>query len=150
MSYILNKKLGYEKEQVVLLQGANTLGDKIPAFKNELLQLSQVEQVSVSDYLPIRGSKRDGNTFYNDGMDKVERGVITQKWVVDQDYIKTLGMKITNGRDFNPDMVSDSSSIIINQTMARQLNLGDPIGKVIQNWQKYTVIGVVKTFTSSR
>lgn len=146
MSYILNKKLGYEKEQVVLLQGANTLGDKIPAFKNELLQLSQVEQVSVSDYLPIRGSKRDGNTFYNDGMDKVERGVITQKWVVDQDYIKTLGMKITNGRDFNPDMVSDSSSIIINQTMARQLNLGDPIGKVIQNWQKYTVIGVVEDF----
>ncbi len=146
MSFILNTKLGFEKDQVVMLQGANTLGDKIPTFKSELLKLSQVEHVSVSDYLPIQGSKRDGNTFYNDGMDKVEKGVSAQKWIVDNDYIKTLGMKIVQGRDFNPDMISDSTSIIINQTMAKQLNLIDPIGKVIQNWQKYTVVGVVEDF----
>ena len=91
MSFILNTKLGFEKDQVVMLQGANTLGDKIPSFKSELLKLSQVEHVSVSDYLPIQGSKRDGNTFHNDGMDKVEKGIPAQKWVVDQDYIKTLG-----------------------------------------------------------
>lgn len=146
MSYILNKKLGFEKDQVVMLQGANALGDKIPALKNELLKLSQVEHVSVSDYLPIQGSKRDGNTFHREGMDKIERGVTAQKWVVDQDYIKTLGMKILEGRDFNPDMISDSTSIIINQTMAKELNLVDPVGKVIQNWQKYTVIGIVEDF----
>lgn len=137
MNYILNKKLGFEKDQVILLQGTHTLGDKVPEFKSELQKLSHVEQVSVSDYLPIRGSKRDGNTFDN---------VVTQKWVVDADYIKTLGMKIVAGRDFNSDMISDSSSIIINQTMAKQLNLGDPVGKVIQNWQKYTIIGVVEDF----
>lgn len=146
MNYMLNKKLGFEKDQVLLLQGANTLGDKIPAFKSELLKLSQVQSVSVSDYLPVRGSKRDGNTFYNEGMEKIERGVAAQKWVVDADYIKTLGMKLVSGRDFNPDMTSDSASIIINQTMARQLNLENPVGKVIQNWQKYTIIGVVEDF----
>jgi len=146
MNYMLNKKLGFEKDQVLLLQGANTLGDKIPAFKSELLKLSQVQSVSVSDYLPVRGSKRDGNTFYNEGMEKIERGVAAQKWVVDQDYIKTLGMKLVDGRDFNADMISDSTSIIINQAMARQLNLENPIGKVIQNWQKYTIIGVVEDF----
>lgn len=146
MSYILNKKLGFDKEHVLLLQGANTLGDNIKPFKSELLKLSGIESVSVSDYLPVRGSKRDGNTFYNEGMEKIERGVTTQKWVVDPDYIKTLGMKMVEGRDFNPDMISDSSSIIINQTMANQLNLADPVGKVIQNWRKYTIIGVVEDF----
>ncbi|HNF82350.1 MAG TPA: FtsX-like permease family protein, partial [Cyclobacteriaceae bacterium] len=146
MSYILNKKLGFDKEHVLLLQGANTLGDNIKSFKSELLKLSGIESVSVSDYLPVRGSKRDGNTFYNEGMEKVERGVFTQKWLVDPDYIKTLGMKIVQGRDFNPDMISDSTSIIINQTMAKQLNLSDPVGKVIQNWRKYTIIGVVEDF----
>ena len=55
-------------------------------------------------------------------------------------------MNIVQGRDFNPDMISDSTSIIINQTMAKQLNLTDPVGKVIQNWQKYTVVGVVEDF----
>lgn len=146
MNFILNKKLGFEKDQVLLLEGANTLGDQIPEFKNELLRLSQVESVSVSDYLPIRGSKRDGNTFHNNGMDKVEKGVSAQKWVVDPDYIKTLGMKLAAGRDFNTEMISDSGSIIINETMARQLNLPDPVGQVIQNWQKYTIIGVVEDF----
>lgn len=146
MSYILNKKLGFEKEHVLLVQGAHTLGSNVASFKSELLGLSQVECVSVSDYLPIRGSKRDGNTFHNEGMEKIERGVTTQKWVVDPDYIKTLGMKMAEGRDFNPDMISDSSSIIINQTMANQLNLADPVGKVIQNWRKYTIIGVVEDF----
>ncbi|MBL7832734.1 MAG: ABC transporter permease [Cyclobacteriaceae bacterium] len=146
MSYILNKKLGFEKEHVLLVQGAHTLGSNVASFKSELLGLSQVERVSVSDYLPIRGSKRDGNTFHNEGMEKIERGVTTQKWVVDPDYIKTLGMKMVEGRDFNPDMISDSSSIIINQTMANQLNLADPVGKVIQNWRKYTIIGVVEDF----
>lgn len=146
MNFILNTKLGFEKDQVVMLEGVNTVGDKIPALKSELLKLSNVEYVSVSDYLPIRGSKRDGNSFHNDGMERVEKGVNAQKWIVDPDYIKTLGMKIVDGRDFNPDMISDSTSIIISQTMAKQLNLADPVGKVIQNWQKYTVIGVVEDF----
>src|SRR5690606_22519165 len=38
MSYILNKKLGFEKDQVLLLQGANTLEDKVGSFKDELLR----------------------------------------------------------------------------------------------------------------
>lgn len=146
MNFILNKKLGFDREQVLLLQGTTTLGDKAPAFKSELLKLSRVANASLSDYLPIRGGKRDGNTFYNLGMDKIEKGVSAQKWVVDADYIKTLGIKLVEGRDFNADMISDSTSIIINQTMAKQLNLTDPIGKQIQNWQKYTVIGVVEDF----
>lgn len=146
MNFILNKKLGFDKEQVLLLQGTTTLGDKASAFKSELLKLSQVANASLSDYLPIQGGKRDGNTFHNQGMEKIEKGVSAQKWVVDADYIKTMSMRLVQGRDFNSDMISDSTSIIINQTMAKQLNLTDPIGKQIQNWQKYTVIGVVEDF----
>lgn len=146
MNFILNKKLGFEKEQVLLLQGTNTLGDKVVAFKGELLKLSQVESASASDYLPIRGGKRDGNGFFNAGMERVEKSINAQKWVVDPDYIKTLSMQLVSGRDFNADITSDRESIIINETMAKQLNLKDPIGKQIQNWQKYTVIGVLKDF----
>lgn len=146
MNFILNKKLGFDKEQVLLLQGTTTLGDQAAAFKSELLKLPYIPSVSLSDYLPIRGGKRDGNTFHNQGMEKIEKGVSAQKWVVDADYIKTMGMQLVQGRDFNADMTSDAESIIINQTMAKELNLSDPVGKQIQNWQKYTVIGVVEDF----
>jgi putative ABC transport system permease protein len=146
MNFILNKKIGYDKEQVVLLEGAGTLGTKAPQFKEELLKLAQVKHVSICDYLPIRGTKRNGNTFHKEGMQKIEKGVIGQRWDVDADYIKTMGMNLLEGRDFDKDLRSDSGSVIINQAMAKQLNLENPVGARIQNWDVYTVIGVVEDF----
>ena len=47
MNYILNKKLGFEKDQVMLLQGTQTLGDKLPTLKKQLQQLPSVDAVTV-------------------------------------------------------------------------------------------------------
>jgi putative ABC transport system permease protein len=147
--FILNKKLGFDKDQVLLIEGAHTLGDKgVLSFKQELLKLSQVKSVSVSDYLPVAGTKRNGNTFYNDGKTKEESGVGGQFWIVDDDYIKTMGMKIVAGRNFSWEMLSDSQAVVINQTMAKKLHLKDPIGKLITNgWSHpFNVVGVVQDF----
>jgi putative ABC transport system permease protein len=148
VEYMLNKKLGFDKEQIILIQGTNTLGDQIKTFKNELLNISQVTSVSISDYLPVSGTKRNGNSFWNEGRRTIDKSVGTQFWIVDHDYIRTMGMKLTEGRDFSKDMISDTSSLIINQSMAKELGLKDPIGKRIQNWRVYTVIGVVEDFHS--
>jgi putative ABC transport system permease protein len=101
-----------------LLQGTNTLENKIPAFKDELLKSSQVKSISVSDYLPIAGTKRNGNTFYREGRSKEDIGVGSQKWEVDYDYLKTMGMHMIEGRYFSKDMASDSAAAVINTTMA--------------------------------
>ncbi len=101
MKYILNKDIGFDKDQVVMLQGTNTLGDNgVKNLKGELQKLSSVKSVSVSDYLPIEGTKRNGNTFYNEGKQKVETGVDTQFWQADEDYLKTFGIKLLEGANF--------------------------------------------------
>jgi putative ABC transport system permease protein len=146
VEFMLNKKLGYSKEQVLLIQGTHTLGDNIKTFKSELLNISQVKSATISDYLPIEGTKRNGNGFWNEGKQAVERSVSMQRWVVDSDYIKTLGMKLVQGRDFSENMAGDSASIIINQKFARELGLTDPIGKRITNGTLYTIIGVMEDF----
>ena len=85
MRYILNKDIGFDKDQVVMLQGTNTLGDNgVKNLKDELLKLPSVKSVSVSDYLPIEGTKRNGNTLYNEGKSKVETGVDSQFWIIDR------------------------------------------------------------------
>jgi putative ABC transport system permease protein len=71
-------------------------------FKNELLKLSAVKSATVSDFLPISGTKRNGNEFHNEGKQKLEAGTGGQFWDIDADYIKTLGMTMVAGRDFNP------------------------------------------------
>lgn len=148
VEYMLNKKLGFDKDQVVLIQGTNTLGDKIKTFKNEILALSQVKSASISDYLPVSGTKRNGNGFWNEGRSTIDRSADGQFWIVDHDYIRTMGMKLVEGRNFSENMVSDTASLIINQSMAKELGLKDPIGKRIQNWRVYTIIGVIEDFHS--
>ncbi len=146
MEFMLNTKVGYEKDQVLLIQGSNTLGNQIISFKDELLRLSQVRHVSISDYLPVRGTKRNGNGFWKEGKINEDREVIGQMWIVDGDYVKTMGMKIVEGRDFNTQMATDTLGVIVNQAMVRELGLTDPVGKVITNGESMPVIGVVEDF----
>ena len=147
--FILHQKVGFDKDQVVIIQGTNTLGDKnVKSFKNELLKLSSVKNVSISDYLPVNGTKRNGNTFYIEGRTKLDPGISGQYWQIDDTYLKTMGMKLVEGRNFSYSMAADTQgSVIINQTLAKKLNLKNPIGKRITNgYGKYTVVGVVEDF----
>lgn len=148
MDFILNKEVGYDKEQIILLEGANTLGEQVYTLKDELLKLSEVEKVTISDYLPIKGTKRNQNPFWQKGRQAVDNAVGAQIWRVDADYIQTMGMDITQGRDFNPQMPTDSQAVIINQRMMQELGLNDPIGNQIVNsgGEAFDVIGVVDNF----
>lgn len=147
MEFIINKKLGYDKDRVMYLEGTHMLGEKkIKTFKEELLKLPAVKNVSICDYLPVRGMKRNGNQFFAEGKNRIDKPTAGQFWRIDHDYIKTMGMKVISGRDFDVKMASDSDAVIINQKMAAQLNLKQPIGARIENYRKWNVIGVVEDF----
>jgi putative ABC transport system permease protein len=123
------------------------MGKQVNSFKEELLKLPEVKNVSISDYLPISGTKRNGNEFRMEVAAEGEVSVSGQHWVVDHNYIKTLGMKIVDGRDFSLSMPTDSQAVIINQTMVKVLGLQNPIGKeIVNNGASLTIIGVVEDF----
>jgi len=118
-------------------------------LKQELLQLPQVEHVAVSDYLPVSGTKRNGNPFWKEGKTTEENSVDGQFWKIDLDYIETMGMQIVAGRNFSKDMRTDSQAAIINQTMAAKLFPGEKnvIGKRLTNGgAPREILGVVKDF----
>ena len=147
MNYILNKKLGYHKDQVILLHGTNSLDNKIRVFKEELLKIPQVQSASISDYLPVKGTLRNGNMFFKSGYERINEGLSGQRWVVDADYVKTLGLNMLEGRDFSDDVSSDRNGAIINESMAEGLNLVSPVGERITNGgQTWHVIGVIEDF----
>jgi putative ABC transport system permease protein len=146
LDFVLHTKLGYEKEQVLLIQGTSILGDQVASFKDELTQLSGVKSASVGDYLPVEQGKRNGNTFWVEGESKTDT-LGGQFWLVDTDYIRTFGMRLVEGRNFSREMPSDSRAAIINQQMVEQLGLTNPVGQQIINWKDpWTIIGVVEDF----
>jgi putative ABC transport system permease protein len=152
MQFILHAKLGFNKDQVLVIQGTNTISD-IQSFKNDLLQLPQTQSVSVSDYLPVTlpGSKMNGNSFYVYDKKDAASPVYGQFWVVDYDYLPTMGLHLRDGRNFSKTMASDTAAVVINRTMVSKLGLADhAVGSLITNYgPPFRVIGVVDDFNYS-
>jgi len=147
MKLIMNRKMGFDKGQVVLIEGTGTLDRQLPAFKSQLQKLSGVKAVSNSDFLPVTGGKRNMNTFWNDGKKNIEAGTHAQSWWVDVDYLSVMGMKIAEGRNFSPTMPSDSQAVIVNRAFVKQMGWKDPLQQTITNGGTGTpVIGVVEDF----
>lgn len=149
MQFILNREIGFEKDQVLMIQGANTLGNHVGTLKQELLQLPQVQHVAISDFLPVSGTKRNGNPFWKEGKKTEESEVNGQFWNIDLDYIATMGMQIVAGRNFSKDLPTDSQAAIINQTMAAKLFPGEKnvVGKRLTNGgPPREIVGIVKDF----
>ena len=147
--FILNRKIGFDKDQVMVLQATHTLGERVATLKDELSAIPGVQHVTVSDYLPVKmeGTKRNGNPFWTEGRVNEDPSVGGQFWLIDEDYLPTLGIQLHEGRNFTEGLAADAEAAIINQSLARSLGLEHPIGAQITNgWKKMTVIGVVADF----
>ncbi len=152
LSYIQNKKLGFNKEQVLIINGTGALGNNVQSFKNEVLNMQGVVSGTISGFLPVSNSSRNDNSLSKTPVIDAKNGINMQRWAVDYDYLKTMGMQIVKGRNFSPDYGSDSSAIIINETAAKLLGFDAPVGKKIYSYNDenkpiaYEIIGVVQNF----
>ncbi len=151
LSYIQHKKLGYDKNQVVVIEQSGALGRNDEAFKQELLTDPRVINVSESGYLPA------GNSFGNNYMaypDEHSTQLIKAlRYDVDYSYIPTLGMQIAKGRNFSKEYGGDSTGVIVNETAAKAFGWGQSaVGHTISHTDNdgtkynYHVIGIVKDF----
>lgn len=156
LNYIQHTNLGFNKDQVLIINGAYALGKNDETFKNKVLNLPGVSSGTISGYLPVASSRSD-NTYSKEAVMDAKSALSMQSWNVDYDYVKTLGMTIIKGRNFSKAFGEDSSAFIINETAAKVLGYDDPIGKnIYSNFQDgpsdkprlmaYTIIGVVKDF----
>jgi len=151
LNYIQTKNLGFNKDQVVIIWEASSLKNNLETYKTELLKMPGVMNATSSYYLPINSSRSD-QTFSKTSTMTSTNGFDMQTWYVDENYLGTLGMQLVNGRNFFKASVSDSNSIIINETCANILGYKNPVGQKIFTGRQskivtaYTIIGVVKNF----
>jgi putative ABC transport system permease protein len=147
--FIMDKKMGYDKDQVMLIEGTGSMDNKkLATLKTVLLGQEGVKNVSISDMLPVSGGKRNMMSFWKAGREKIDQSTTAQSWWVDPDYVATFGMKLVQGRSFSADIATDSSAIVINESMVRKLGLKDPLGQELSfgGTFKMHVVGVVADF----
>ena len=157
LRFMQNKNLGFDKSQVLVVDNARALGDRLDALKTDMLKNARVEAATVTNYLPMPGGDRE-NCILSAGRANGPADKVIQRWRVDGDYLRTLGMTLLKGRDFDPARVADSSAIILNETAARELGFVDPVGQKLytsrsktvdskpEDFEELTVIGVVRDF----
>src|SRR6185437_8129988 len=158
LNYVQNRDLGYNRNQVLIVRNTFELNNQAQTFKQEVKQLPGVVNATLTGFLPTSGAKNTA-IFFKDASFDQKKALFPQTWEVDEDYIKTLDMKMVQGRSFSSEMLTDSSGIIINEAAAKFLGLKDPLNKPlyrsnggkqeISNSKAYHIIGVVKDFNFS-
>ncbi len=164
LSYLRNKPLGFQKEQVVVvpLFGSGASGvlpqgidvamrTRMNSFEQALAQHSRVRGSTALSGTPGRGYVRalvvpEGRT---------EQSNVFASWVsVDYDFLPTLGISLVAGRNFSKQTGTDHlEAFILNESAAREFGYANPaaaIGRPIQRGgdggKKGRIIGVVKDF----
>lgn len=130
--------LGFAKNSVVYtyVNGRS----EYETYRNALLENQ--------DITAIAGSKSHlFSQWMNDPIKYQDKEIEASFYDVDVDYLPTVGIKLTQGRNFEPDSETDrKESIIISEDLARQLGITQPIGAEI-TWSdtvSYYVVGVVQ------
>ncbi|MEM6376863.1 MAG: ABC transporter permease [Bacteroidota bacterium] len=147
MQYVQKKQLGFDREQVIIVEDSYMLGESMPAFKEQLNQLTDVKSVSLSSYVPVDGYRTNGATIQFNDPEAGVRELEFRRWYIDEDYLSTLGMALTQGRNFSKDFSLDDNSIILNETAAKILGQENTLEQKIRlRNQDYQVVGVVEDF----
>jgi putative ABC transport system permease protein len=156
LRYMQNKDVGYDREQVLVVQNISSLWIHAQDFKQQVLSLPGVISGTMTGTLPT-ATNWSLNAYSRDASRNPSQAVGLGRFVVDADYIPTLGMQMAAGRNFSPQMSTDSGSVLINETAARLLGYKDPLQHALyrepathsaDTVQVLPIIGVVKDFNT--
>jgi len=149
MNYLQNKDLGFNKENLVVIDRIYVLEDQIEAFSQELLKNPSIRQVTVSSAVP--GGLIGDNAYLPEGASTNETHAINNMWC-DWYFQEAYELELVEGRWFQMDNPTDSSALIISESAVRALSFDDPLNKRLytqfgdESGEPHHIIGVVKDF----
>jgi putative ABC transport system permease protein len=145
INYIQTKNLGYDKDNVVSVPLQGNLVNKYTTFKEQAVNIPGVKVVTRITQIPTKLTSGTSDVdWQNKNPDEKNLFV----WAsVGYDFVRTLDLKILQGRDFSKDYPTDSSGYLLNESALKVINYKDPIGKEFTFWGRHgTIIGIVKDF----
>jgi putative ABC transport system permease protein len=149
MNYLRAKDLGFNKENLVVIDRVHILDEQIDAFRQELLKNPSIRQVTVSSAVP--GGLIGDNAYLPEGAATNETNAINNMWA-DWYFQEAYELEMVEGRWFQEENPTDSFALILSESAVRAFNFDDPLNKRL--YTKFgedrsdpnPIIGVVKDF----
>ncbi len=150
LHYMQDKALGYDREQVVVMNLSSQVSDNYEAFRHDLLSNPSVKALTRSSRLP-GGRLLDNSgasSLSGDSLVPVKTDI--KYLAVDRDFLPAYGIQLAAGRNFSRDFGTDSSNFILNETAVRALNWPSAAAAVGKDFRyglvRGHIIGVTKDF----
>ncbi|WPU91092.1 ABC transporter permease [Mucilaginibacter sabulilitoris] len=141
-----SRPTGYNADRLMMSDMSSDLNNKYDALKNDLLASGMVESVAAASS-PITNIYSHMSLDKWPGKNAGDEGVNIAAIFVSDNYFKTLGMQLKEGRDFTNSWTADSTTVILNETAVKRIGLKNPINQLI-TWNGNTtpvrIVGVVK------
>jgi len=145
VNYIQTTNLGYDRENLLYIPLEGDLTPKYELFKNQVLQMPGIKEVSRITDVPTQIENGTGGVQWI-GKNPNADIEFTQS-AVGYDFTKTMHLQLAQGRDFSKDFATDSAGYLINESALKIIGYKNPIGKPLTFWQKKgAIIGVLKDF----
>jgi len=146
LEYIKNQRLGFDKEHVVVIHNADTLGGQLEAYMEQLKRQSDVLGVTSARSVPGQGTPNWGIGV--EGIER-ERPLNMNFMTCDQDFANVLNIKMLEGRFMSRDFSADVDAVVINKKAAEYFGIENPVGKKLRIWwtqKDLTIIGIIDNF----
>ena len=150
LNFLQSKNLGFNKNQILMISTKGALQQKVPLVKEELLKYPFVQSASLSanNLTNYEGSGSGPVDWEGKSSDKVLEVGFN---FVDEDFAKTLQIKMLKGRSFSKDFPTDmSDAFVVNEAAVKAMNLKDPVNKKLTTWfgREGKIIGVISDFNT--
>lgn len=145
VQHIKNRDLGYNKDNLAYMPLQGNMKDHFAVLKDKLISTGYVENAALSlhDALHVYSY---GSGFNWPGKDPNSE-IPVHSNVVSPEYISTMHMKLVSGRDFYAEKGADSTSVIINESMAKLMGKEGKLGSIISaGGFNLQVVGIIKDF----
>ena len=141
MDFLKDRDLGFNQQNVLTIDNILALGTKVGVYEQYLSGLPGVEAVGKHCGQPGNEYVKIVNSFQTD---KLTDAITLNTYRVDDQVVPLMQFQLVAGRNFNRDLASDSSAVILNEAAVKLLDLKDPVGTKLKVGG--TVIGVVKDY----
>ena len=146
--FIVNQDLGFDKDQVMHIDLTSAVRKNWRTFRTELLKNPDIQAFTFTNTIPghNESTTKDWDWEGKVGDEKIRLSIVG----VYDDFIKTFGMKMKNGRFFSREFPSElGQGFVINEEAARIMGFEDPLGKTMKLGnvnRSGKIIGVVQDY----
>jgi putative ABC transport system permease protein len=151
MDYIQNMKLGYQKDQMILVRMVEDSTVDYEAVKQELKRNTAIVEVGQSSRVPSGRLLDSWDAYVAQGDSMAPTKTVLKALSIDRDFLPSYDIKLAAGRNFSQAYATDdTAAFILNETAARILGWRDPaqaVGKAFGYGQRRGfIVGVTKDF----